>query len=276
MGEGRLGGTAYEIAGPEIAEGAAPVVLVHGLGLNRAMWDWQWPALTARFRVLRYDLIGHGESDPPRGTPTMAMLVAQLAELIRAFDLAPCALVGFSLGGMIGRAFALAHPQSLSALAILASAHDRTTEQRAAVRARVKQATRDGPGATVDDALQRWFTPAFAAAHPEVLARVRAWVLANDPAVYPGLYRILAEGDAPLAQAIAAITLPTLVVAFGDDAGNSPEMAQAMAARMPNARAEILPGLRHMGLAEAPEVFNRALISFLDEALKGGKAHGSK
>ena len=263
MGEGRLKGTVYEIAG----EGP-PVVLVHGLGMTRAMWDWQWPALTARFRVLRYDLIGHGASDPPAGEPSLDQLADQLLGLIDGLALGPCALVGFSLGGMIVRAAALARPEAVRALAILASAHDRTEEQRAAVLKRVAQAAAEGPSATVGPALERWFTPAYAARHPEVLERVRQWILANDPAVYPGLYRVLAEGDAPLAQAIEGITAPALVLAFGDDAGNSPEMARAMAALMPNARAEILPGLRHMGLAEDPEAVNEVLLGFLNEALQ--------
>ncbi len=265
IAEGRLNGTVYEVAGA-----GRPVVLIHGLGMTRAMWDWQWPALTDHFRVLRYDLIGHGQSKAPGGPSDMAILVEQLAELIEGLDLGPCALVGFSLGGMIVRAFALAHPDAVAALAILASAHDRTEAQRAAVLKRVEQATREGPSATVGPALERWFTAAYGASHPEVLARVRDWILANDPAVYPGLYRVLAEGDAPLAQAIAAITAPSLVMAFGDDQGNSPAMAQAMAELMPNARAEILPGLRHMGLAEDPEAVNRVLIDFLDGALGGG------
>ena len=50
-----------------------PVVLIHGFGLNRAMWQWQLPALVPHFTVLTYDLPGHGESAPPAGTPSLAM-----------------------------------------------------------------------------------------------------------------------------------------------------------------------------------------------------------
>jgi len=261
---GRIGGTVFEAAG----EGP-PVVLVHGLGMTRAMWDWLWPALARRFRVVRYDLLGHGESDRPRDTYTLARFADQTAEVMDGLGLDRAALVGFSLGGLVACAFALARPERVAALAILNSAYDRSEEERAAVLARVEQAARDGPAATVEAALKRWFTAGYAAAHPEVLDRVRGWILGNDPEVYPLAYRVLAEGDRELAQAVAAICAPTLVMTGGEDPGNTPDMSRRLAAVIPGARCEILAGLRHMGLAEDPEAFNRPLLAFLDEALRG-------
>lgn len=265
MAAGKNLGTAY------VVEGAGPpVVLVHGMGLNRDMWDWQLPPLVARFRVVRYDLLGHGESDPPADDCSMDDLVRQLDRLLDHLQLARCALVGFSLGGLIVRAYALAHPDRVAALAILNSAHDRTDAERAGMRERLERAIRHGHVATIDAALERWFTKAFAARHPEVLDRVRRWMEANDPAVYPKVYRVLAEGDAALATSIAAIRCPTLVLACDEDHGNSPDMARRMAALIPGARTEILPGLRHMALAEDPEAVSAALVPFLEKALGVG------
>ncbi|MDX1576740.1 MAG: alpha/beta fold hydrolase, partial [Kiloniellales bacterium] len=242
-------------------------LLVHGLGMTRAMWDRQWPALAGRFRVLRYDLLGHGESDKPRDGYSLARFADQAAGLMDGLGIERAALVGFSLGGMIVRAFALAHPGRTAALAILNSAHDRTAAERDAVLLRVAQAAKEGPRATVAAALERWFTPDYGANHPEVLDRVRGWILANDPAVYPLCYRVLAEGDRELAEAIAAIRAPTLVMTGGEDQGNTPDMARRMAALIPGARLEIVPGLRHMGLYQQPAAFNGPLLDFLDEAL---------
>jgi len=261
MAEGDFDGTRFETLG----EGP-PVVLVHGLGLNREMWDWQLPALAPRFRLLRYDLLGHGESVKPPGPYDLARFVDQLCGLLDHVEIERAAVVGFSLGGMINRAFAIAHPDRVSALAILNSVHGRTRAEAAAVRARVDQAAEGGPEATVAAALERWFTPGFAARAPEVLDRVRRWVLSNDPEIYPAIYRVLDEGDAELVEAAAAIRCPTLVVTGGEDRGNSPDMARRLAALIPGARAEILPGLRHMGLAEDPAAFNALLVPFLERA----------
>ena len=244
-----------------------PVILVHGMGLNRHMWEWQLAPLADRFTVIRYDLLGHGDSDTPTGPYHMRRFVDQLNGLIDALDAAPCGLVGFSLGGMIARAFTLAHPARVAALAILNSPHDRTASERAAMRTRLDLAERHGPASTIDAALARWFTEDFAARRPDVLDRVRHWMAANDPATYAAIYRVLAEGDADLTDAIAAIRCPTLVLACADDHGNSPAMARKMGALIPRARVAIVPKLKHMGLVEEPAAIGSVLLPFLEENL---------
>ena len=122
--------------------GSGPAVaLVHGFGLNRAMWQWQLPVLTPHFSVLTYDLLGHGESAHPTGTADLAMFSGQLLGLMDRCGIERAAVVGFSLGGMIARRFVLDHPDRLSALAILHSPHDRSPAERDAVRERVASDT---------------------------------------------------------------------------------------------------------------------------------------
>ena len=258
-------GTAYVVDGD-----GPPVVLVHGMGLNRAMWDWQLPPLLERFRVVRYDLLGHGDSDAPADGCSMDDLVRQLDGLLDHLNIPRCALVGFSLGGLIVRAYAVTHPARVRALAILNSAHGRTDAERAGMRDRLERAITLGHVATIDAALERWFTEDFAARHPEVLDRVRRWMEANDPKVYPQVYRVLAESDADLATSIRSIRCPTLVLACEEDHGNSPDMARRMAALIPGARTAIIPRLRHMALAEDPAAVSDHLVPFLEKALGSG------
>jgi pimeloyl-ACP methyl ester carboxylesterase len=257
-----MSATAYDVCG----EGA-PVILIHGLGLSRAMWQWQVPALETKFQVVSYDLLGHGESPKPAGPYTMQQMVGQLDDLMIDLNISRAALVGFSLGGLINRAFALAYPDKTTALVILNSAHARTAAQRDSIELRVRQAKESGPAATVDAALERWFSEDFARREPQVLEQVRQWVIANDASVYPDLYRLLAEGDKGLEIEISEIDCPTLIVTGEEDHGNSPVMTRQMAALMPNARAEILPGLRHMALVEDPATINGLLVEFLQRKL---------
>ena len=84
-------GTTYEITGPDDALG---VVLIHGLGLTRAVWQWLLPDLH-KFRVLTYDLIGHGETAPPEGQPTLKDLADQLANLLDHLAISLKALLGY-------------------------------------------------------------------------------------------------------------------------------------------------------------------------------------
>ena len=105
-------GTVFDVAGPP---DAPVVVLVHGLGLNRACWQWTLPALSDRYRVVTYDLFGHGQSAPPPETPSLALFSRQLTGLLDHLDIPAAAIVGFSLGGMIARRVAQDAPQRLVA-----------------------------------------------------------------------------------------------------------------------------------------------------------------
>jgi pimeloyl-ACP methyl ester carboxylesterase len=255
-------GTQYERVGH-----GPDVVLIHGLGLSHAMWQWQVPRLAERFRVLSYDLLGHGGSARPGGAYSMAGFVEQLQHLVDGLCIERFALVGFSLGGMIAPAYALAHAGRVGALAVLHSAYDRSDSEREAILSRVRLAETIGTRATIGPALERWFTADFARRRPDLLKKVSEWILANDPKEFAACYRFLAEADTDLVDRIAGISCRTLVMTGDEDFGNSPDMARRMAARMPNAECSILPGLRHMALAEAPDAVLAELLPFLDKTV---------
>ena len=262
---GRTGdGTAYELSG---SEDAPVVVLIHGLGLNRRTWQWHEPKLAARYRVLTYDLFGHGESGAPLQTPSLLLFSEQLFALLDHLGVDRGALVGFSLGGMINRRFALDHPDRVTALAILNSPHERTPQAQRLVEERAAQSAEGGPGATLDSTIERWFTEDFRTAHPEVIAQVRAWVLANEPKTYAQCREVLAKGVVELIRPDPPITRPTLVMTAENDSGSTPAMAYEIAAEITGARTLIVPHLQHMALVERPDLFIGPVLRFLDETL---------
>lgn len=256
------GGTHYSIAG----EGS-PLILVHGLGMHRGMWQPLLPALAERHRVFTYDLAGHGHSPPPADPVTLSSFSEQLLRLMDELQVTKAALAGFSLGGMIVRQLAVDHAERASAVVVLNSAHDRTEAEREAVRKRVEQAKVSGPAATIDAAIARWFTPQFQSMQPNAIAEVRAAVLAQDRTVYPKLYRVLADGDAEIATAISRLRMPLLAMTCEDDPGNTPEMSRRMAALVPGAEVNVVPGLRHLGIWEKPHIFTDAILDFLARRL---------
>lgn len=258
-------GTAFLLAGPEDAR---PVVLIHGLGLCRQLWDAHLPALTAHNHVIAYDLYGHGESAPPPATASLTVYAQQIADLLDHLSIARATLVGFSIGGMINRRFALDHPDRLAALAILNSPHDRGSEAQAQVEARAAFVRADGPMATLDAALERWFTPHFRAASPETMATIRAWRAAVDPESYAQAAWVLANGVRELIRPSPGITLPTLVMTCAEDSGSTPAMSHAIAAEIPGADTLIVPGLRHLGLMEDPVAFTDPVLSFLERTVR--------
>lgn len=252
-------GTAYDSFGT----GERTVVLVHGLGLNRHSWQWQVPALSQDYRVITFDLHGHGESSVPPETPSLRLFSEQLRELLDHLGISRAAICGFSLGGMIARRFAMDHGDRLWALAILHSAHARDKAAHDAIQARVVQAASEGPAATVEAALERWFTDGYRRSHPEIMDEVRRWILANHKDVYAPIYQVLVDGVTELVAPQPPIAVPALVMTGDEDHGNSPAMSLAIAAEIPGSQLVILPGLRHMALAESPEMFNAKLQGFL-------------
>ncbi|WP_163024748.1 alpha/beta fold hydrolase, partial [Pseudomonas viridiflava] len=133
-----------------------PVVLIHGVGLNKEMWGGQIVGLAPHYQVIAYDMLGHGASprpDPDTGLPGYA---EQLRELLEHLGLPQASVIGFSMGGLVARAFALHFPQHLSAMVILNSVFNRSPQQRAGVIARTSQAAEHGPDANAAEALSRW------------------------------------------------------------------------------------------------------------------------
>ncbi|MDH5529927.1 MAG: alpha/beta hydrolase, partial [Paracoccaceae bacterium] len=145
-------GTAYDLTGPA----DAPVlVLIHGLGLTRETWAEFVPVLSHNYRVLSYDLCGHGESVLPDQKPSLTVLSEQLLRLLDALGIERATLVGFSLGGMINRRFAMDHPDRCDALVILNSPHERTPEAQRLVEERAAATGAGGPAATIKETLER-------------------------------------------------------------------------------------------------------------------------
>ncbi len=246
-------------------QGEGPVVaLVHGLGLNRDMWQWLVPDLS-QYTVLSYDLYGHGESANPQRAPDLRLFSEQLTYLLDELKISHCVVAGFSLGGMIARRFAMDHAERLTGLAILNSPHRRSAAAQQAVADRLAQLQQHGPGATVEAAIARWFSESCQSDDPALIQQVKQWVMANDRQVYPTVYRVLVEGVEELIAPQPPIQCPALVLTADDDSGQPPAMAEAIGAEIVGSRVEILQGLRHMALAEAPERFNPLLVSFLGD-----------
>ena len=254
-------GTTYEISGPA---DAPMVVFIHGLGLNRHVWDGYASRFAGHYRVLCYDLYGHGESARPPGVPSLTMFALQLVELLDEVGIDRAVLIGFSLGGMINRRVAMDYPERVSALAILNSPHERGEEAQKLVEQRALDSTAGGPGATLDATIERWFTAGYRAAHPDFIERVRQWVLANDPEDYALCRQVLAFGVVELIRPRPPISHPALIMTCENDSGSTPAMSQAIAGEIEGAEVIVVPELQHMGLSENPSFFVTALAEFIE------------
>lgn len=272
MNRGKTG-TAFDLTGPA----DAPVlVLVHGLGLTRSTWDDFVPVLSRDYRVLTYDLCGHGQSVMPLVKPSLTVLSDQLARLMDELAIDRATIIGFSLGGMINRRFALDHPSRVTALVILNAPHERGPEAQRLVEERAAQTSAGGPAATIDSTLERWFTPQFLTGSPEMVARVRATVLANDAESYAGHRQVLASGVTELIRPHPPLSARTLVMTCEHDSGSSPAMSHAIASEIAGAECVVVPGLQHLGLIERPDIFTAEILGFLARSAQRHQTNGTK
>ncbi len=248
---------AYRLDGP--AE--APVVLLaHSLGTTMAMWADQVPALMQRYRVLRYDLRGHGESEAPAGEYSIAQLAADAAGLVDALGLSRVHFVGLSLGGMVGQAFALDHGDKLAGLVLAGTTC--AMPDPAPWDERIQKVRTKGTAAVADAVVANWFTPGFAEASPQTVEVVRQQILATPAMGYAGC--CAAVRDLALCERLGEIDRPSLLLSGGLDPVTSPDTMAGLAQRLPRAEQITLPGVRHMMGIERPGAFNEALLGFLD------------
>lgn len=249
----------------EGAQGAPALVLLHAIGTNSDLWLPQLGAWSARWRVIRIDLPGHGASAPPVGSPELADYAAWVRDVLDELEVERAALVGLSLGGMVAQAFALAYPQRTAAL-VLAHTTARTDEAvRELWQRRLEHFEEAGLQGQVAATLERWFTRSFAAASPCTLAWIAGQICATSPDGYAAAIRAIQRLDH--LDRLGEIAVPTLVIAGEADSAVPPAAAAAMAAAIRGAQLVVLPDAAHLGNIQRPIQFAEIVASFLGKAL---------
>jgi 3-oxoadipate enol-lactonase len=252
---------AYDLIGPE---GAPVVCITHSLASDGGSWAEQVPALLGSgYRILRLDMRGHGGSDPVPGDYTMRALADDVALALDTLQLPRVHYIGLSIGGMIGQAFALAHPAKLIS-AMWCDTLPASPSGAAAIwdeRMRtVREANSLAPIA--DSTVDRWFTPAFAGQNPARWRQIRDTVSATTPAGYLGCCAAILNFD--FVAQLLSVHLPVLVVCGADDPGTPAVENRRLAGIVPGGRYEEIPNTRHFPNVEAPDAFNRIMTGWLE------------
>ena len=258
--------TAVEVSYTEDGPADAPVVVLsNSLGATRGMWDPQVPALAERYRVVAYDTRGHGDSPSPAGPYSLDDLVDDVLALLDRLGVQKAHVAGLSLGGMTALRLAAREPARVDRLVALATSAKPDPQ---GFLDRAAAARSGGTAPLAPTVVSRWLTPAYAAEHPDLVARLEAMIVAADDEGYALCCEVVAAVD--LREDLGRITAPTLVVSGAEDPALPPPHQQAIAEGIAGASlVSVSPGA-HLPNLEQPLEVTGALLGHFDAA--GGHA----
>lgn len=237
------------------------LVLSNSVTTTHRMWDRQMETLTKKYRVLRYDVRGHGGSDSPLPPYSFNDLVADVIGLMDHFEMMSPSFMGLSLGGMTGLGVALSHPSRLAKLVCCDARADAPPAFVQDWDDRIRLVREKGLAAIVPATIERWLSAGFRAGNPSTVAEIESMILSTSLAGFEGCAAALKELNYfPLLE---QIRVPTLFVVGSDDRGAPSGVMRAMADRVRGASLRIVEGSAHLSNLDNATGFSDAIAEFL-------------
>jgi 3-oxoadipate enol-lactonase len=246
----------YEVSGPE---GAPVLVFSNSLGTNLSMWDGQAPEFAKKYRVVRYDKRGHGQSSAPAGPYTVEQLGRDAIALLDFLKIDRVHFCGLSIGGQTGMWLGVNTPERLNKLALCNTAAKIGTLET--WNARIEKAQQGGTKSVADGVLERWFTFEFRASQPAEVTRMREIIERADTGGYVACCAAVRDFD--YRDRVNAIRAPTLVISGTHDPAATPQDGRYLSEHIPGSRYVEL-NASHISNIEAGERFTAELGAFLE------------
>ncbi len=234
------------------------LVFSNSLGTDLHMWDKVLPLLENRFRVLRYDMRGHGKSSNPPGPYTADQLGGDLLSLLDRLALGRVHLCGLSLGGLVAMWIGIHAPERIDRMILANTAANFGPPERWDERIAMVESSGMEPMALAT--LERFFTPAYREQHPEEMQTACRMIAATNAVGYAGCCGALRDAD--VRREIGAIEAPCLVVVGAHDEATPPSEGQALHSALPNSSLVELDA-SHLSAWERPGEFAGAVLAFL-------------
>jgi 3-oxoadipate enol-lactonase len=245
----------YEISGPP---SAPALVFSNSLGATLSMWDSQALVFEKKFRVLRYDTRGHGQSSATPGPYTIEQLGRDVLALLDELRFDRVNFCGLSMGGQTGMWFALNAAARLNKLILCNTAAKIGTPEM--WNTRIEAAIKGGMKSISTAVMERWFSADFRSNSPEVIAAIKQSFERTNLEGYAANCAAIRDFDAR--ETIAAIRMPTLVISGTHDVATTPADGRYLADHIPGARYVEL-NAAHLSNIETSDRFNTELSAFL-------------
>jgi 3-oxoadipate enol-lactonase len=259
----------YEVLG---RSHATPVLMIQGLGADKHGWDMQRFVLALRYRVIALDNRGAGRSDKPFGHYTLDQMADDAISVLDHVGVDRAHVVGASMGGAITQIIGLKFPERVISLTLACTACRNHPWRRELLSSWAAAASERGMGAMAGEAA-RWvigprsfrrLLPAFGWLGPLAMGRTSHAFVAQ--------VRAILDVDETVADQLAQVDIPTLVVVGNQDILTPRGDSEEIADRMPNAELVVISGAAHGFMVEHASTFNKVLGEFLGRVTRADQA----
>lgn len=248
-------------------EGSGPwLTMSHSLACDLHMWDPQMPVLTRKFKVLRFDTRGHGQSSAPAGEYTLDQLADDVKGLLDSLGIRQTHWAGLSMGGMIGQAFALKYPGVFQSMVLADTTSRRPPNAVAMWGERIKVAHEQGMAPLVESTLARWFTEPYRNARKDVMERIGNGIRATPVNGFAGCCHAIAKVD--YLDRLQELKIPALVIVGEHDHGTPPEAAKLIHQHLAGSEFKVIASAAHLSNIEQELVFNETMLGFLNRVAR--------
>ena len=238
-----------------------PLYMVHGIGSRKITWDGLIPELKDNFTCVSYDLRGHGDSPIPDTPYSLDQLVEDLEALRQRLGHEKIHVIGHSLGGMIGPAYAHKYPDRTLSVGLLSTAAGRNDEDKAKLKAVGEAMEEKGVMPVINTLVERWYTDDFIERRADLIDMRKQQVADTPEAVFLSVFWIYATTE--MGPWLHQLSCPCLILTGELDGGCNPRLNEFMHSQIPDSRLVILDGIKHSILIEGPERVLPHVKSFL-------------
>jgi flavin reductase (DIM6/NTAB) family NADH-FMN oxidoreductase RutF/pimeloyl-ACP methyl ester carboxylesterase len=247
------------------AGSGAPVLLIHGVGMDAAIWRPQIVAMQDRFDLVAIDLLGHGASPLPPENADLSDFADQAIRLLDHLGLGRVAVVGHSMGALVAQDIALRAPSRVASLVCLNAVFRRPPELARAVRERAAALGGPHDPSAIAATIARWFGDPVPPILVDAAATARSALESVDAEGYARTYRLFASADTAHADRLGDLAAPALFMTGSEDRNSTPAMSAAMARLAPAGRCLVLSGEKHMMTIASPQKVTQRITAFLDQ-----------
>jgi pimeloyl-ACP methyl ester carboxylesterase len=241
-------------------EQSIPLVFVHGVGLTYQIWEPQLDFFK-NYSTLSYDILGHGKSSLTKKNINFDDFSEQLIELINELQIDKIHLVGFSIGSLIARNFAIRYSDRLQSLVLLGSIYKRSEQQQKIVNERFDQAKKELKLSR--QALKRWFTDKYLENNPDTYKKISSILSANNMANFLRVYELFVKHKND--ENFEKIYSKTLVMTGENDIGSTIKMSQQLSNIIKNSELKIIKDGKHLCGIECADDVNLAIKNFVEK-----------